>query len=137
MPDAELEWRRAVRRYVAELAEVAGLRDWTVEVEDDPETPPHLYAHAEVAYGRKHLVVRLGEEFWKGSPEEQRSTAIHELMHAHLDCVMGVVRDLETQLGSWLFEVINEQAKRQNENATDAVAEVIAKWLPLPPARPS
>lgn len=124
---------RALMEYVAgPLPPLLGLRDWAVDVRKG-EPGEDIIATAEVAYGRKVVTVTLGPKFFALGPEEQRSTAAHELLHAHLDAPHAVLRDIETQLGTLQFDLINETYRRRNEETTDALAEVVAKWLPLPP----
>lgn len=132
------EWEREVNRYCTGLGELVGLRDWTVIVQK--ARPGALaessLAHCEATYGRKVIVVSLAQRLYDEDPEEIRDTCVHELLHAHLDEPAAVVRDLETQMGTWLFEVVHETYKRATENATDALARVVARHLPMPPPRP-
>lgn len=123
---------RALLRYVAGLAEAMGLRDWQVEAQR-ADVGDHAVAHAEITYGRKVLTVSLGPRFFEETPAEQRATAAHELLHAHMDGPATAVCDIETQLGTLQWEMLNETFRRRLEEATDAIACAVAPYLPMPP----
>jgi len=127
---------RAMLGYIVECGALLGLRDWEIVAKKvAPGTMPEdMIAHAEIAYGRKVLTVSLAQIFWTESPEDQRVDVAHELVHAHLDEPGAVVRDIETQLGTLQYEMLNETYKRANENAVDAIAVLLAPLLPMPPA---
>lgn len=124
---------RRLLRYAARQAEALGLRDWTV-VTQKGEVGEDIIAHAEMAYGRKVATITFGPRFFASPREEQRATVAHELLHAHLDGPATVLRDIETQLGTLQWEIVHETYRRRSEEACDAIAEAVAKWLPLPPA---
>lgn len=136
--DGLSDWERSVNRYAAGMAEHVGLRDWTVIVQkgEPARMAESTLAHCETTYGRKVVVVSLAGRVYDEDPEEIRDTVVHELLHAHLDEPAAVIRDLETQMGTWLYEVVHETYKRANENAVDAIAKALARHLPLPPPRP-
>lgn len=134
------ETRPALAAYFREVADRIGLRDWTIELNYEEETPvSSAHASVECVYGRRLCVVHFGPSFWTQSREEQRNTVVHELVHCHLDPMDAVVRDMETQLGSFVHSVLQDNHHRSVELAADAIATAVAWAFPLPPeglARP-
>jgi hypothetical protein len=113
--------------YFRALADLMGLRDWTVCVGDDPPDNPHHMANADCAICRKFVTFSLSEKFLSGTEDEQRATACHELIHAHL-----------APMHNYLYKTLtdNEWEAYQiaMEYAVDGIAQSWASHLP-PPSR--
>ena len=111
--------------YLRALADLMGLRDWTVTLDDQPTDGAGNFAEASTMAGRKHLKVAVSERFLDLPPEEQRSTMVHELIHAH-----GAAMD------HMLCDVLDSDArpayKLLMEYMVDGIAEEWARSLPLP-----
>jgi hypothetical protein len=122
----------AMARYIRERADELGLRDWRIHVKRHDYVGEAIVAHAVVTYGQRDMGITLGELFWGQDLEDQRVTVIHELLHAHLDGPMAVARDMEQQLGDFVFSVFIDNHKRTTELACDAIATAIAGHFPLP-----
>lgn len=110
--------------YLRCLADMMGLRDWTVTVTN--EAFDDVNAKADQPSGRKIHWVSLGEPFLDSPPEEQRQTLVHELIHAHL---APMHHFLCRELGDG---AAMEAYRLWMEYAVDGMADEWAKLLPLP-----
>lgn len=121
----------ALGRYVRWVANEMGLRDWTIEVSHD-RAPSDCNAFVTNTYGRKLATIRFCSDFRTLSPEDQRHTVAHELVHCHLESATNMVlNDLEECLGKPADRVFWSSFKRQMEYGVDALAAAYAKHLPL------
>ena len=116
--------KQAFAHYFRALADLMGARDWTVGVVDDPPDSNHV-AEVDCRYGRKLAWFALSETFLDATPEAQRQTACHEVMHLHFEpmrrMLMGLLEDN-------IWEAVNLPF----EYGIDASAEMIAPFMPLP-----
>lgn len=121
--------RQRFAPYVRRLADMLAFKDWQVEIADDEPSNPDAYASVEPLAGRKVAVIRLGCRFLDLSPEGQRHTMAHELVHLHVEPfyrigLNAVPKDVESP-----FHVAMEYA-------VDGIADGIAPLLPLPDLEP-
>jgi hypothetical protein len=119
--------------YVREIADLMGLRDWTVHLRPgDPEEENHK-ACAQVTFGRRYVNLWFRRGWWTWSPAELRSAVVHELLHAHLNPVgHSTINNVAHLIGHKPYLVAWEAMTLQLELATDAIAEAWAVTLPLP-----
>jgi len=108
-----------------------GLRDWEFELlkehADDGKT-----AQIFPTYGRRHALICVCLCFRDHSPEEQRNTIAHELVHCHLEPACDMIRrDLDDALGKKASRVVWGAYVRQIEYAVDGHAGAVAPALPL------
>lgn len=110
--------------YVRRLADLMGLKDWTVEIVD--EAPSNdAEASTVMVYGRKLARIRFSAKFLDDTPEGQRETVVHELTHLHLMPMDGVISDLLNEEHYRIY-------MRFMEYGIDGIAEAWAPHLPLP-----
>ena len=123
-------------RYIARLQGMLKLADWEVRFKHDenPDDPNHA-ACVGVTTHRKLATVWFAQDWESRSPEDQRSTIIHELLHLHFDEPWGMVGDMTRQLGKQAEDVVDTLMRHQFEVAIDQIASAIAPHFPLPPAR--
>jgi len=120
--------REAYEKYARDVADRMGLRDWEVRVsEHRPEKGIAARLHA--TEGRKYAWIAFGKCFYKLSPEKQRQTVVHELVHIHF-----------TPMHLPLFDGMESELARKFyvsafEYGVDAIADIIAPSMPLPPKR--
>lgn len=116
--------KQAFLPYLRSLADRMGLRDWEVKVADEPPRDSSASAGVFLPYGMRYVKVHLGESFLDGTPEERRTTLVHELVHVHFAAASGMAEDLigDGERKCWL---------RMFEYGIDAVAEAWAPSLPL------
>ena len=128
--------------YVRQCADLMGLRDWTIFTSSDPaEEPDDGFDDARCAtfagtFGRKGAAVWVNHEWWAGATRDQRrQTIAHELVHAHLHIARSTVATILGGLCTTKKQQETLQAlyDQQEEYAVDALADVAAKTLPLPP----
>lgn len=120
--------RQAFAPYFRDLADRLRLRDWTIVVKDGVPADADALASCECVYGRKRAAIRLSDDFLDDAPEDQRHTAVHELLHCHLDDAYYFAAN---RMGT---EAEKEAHNRFTEKAIDGLADAIAPMMPLPGA---
>ena len=132
------EWAY-VGEYVERLKDALGLHEYAVRIEREPPDadPEHdvalidaqMYVYREAPIGR----LRLHADFREGTPEDQRSTIVHELLHLPTDPVIVDVLEHVKQIASFeAGRVIDRQATWAYERMVERLAIAIAPLLPLP-----
>lgn len=126
-----------IQDYVGRLATAMGLGDWTIEVQAVPADEGNL-AEIDCVYGQRHGKLFVCEGWLSLPVETQRSTLVHELMHAHVSAWAQMLDDLGGVL-------LKGREKRTlvaalhllEEYTVDAVALAWAPFLPLPRSKDS
>lgn len=114
--------------YLRAVADKMDLRDWEFELQavgaDD-----NTLAGIKRFYGQRKAAIRIGERFWARDRVAQRLTVIHEMLHCHHaapdEWIAGHLKGPEYE--AWEFMM---------EYSIDAVAVVVAPFMPLPPRLP-
>lgn len=119
-------------RYLRVLADKMELRDWTIGTMHRPADDGKA-ASCVCTYGQKKINVFLGLRFDDDSPEEQRVTLVHELLHAHLAGAHRLLIDAQANVRKTWIDQLECAVRVQHEYAVDAIADIVAKYLPLPP----
>ena len=117
--------RRDFAPYFRRLADLLALKDWRIDVLDEPPSSADSHANVHCVYGRKWARVRLSEGFLRDTGGEQRHTACHELIHCHYAMADGIAED-------GLDAKQQDAFRRALEYATDGLADAIAPLMPLP-----
>lgn len=120
--------------YVRTLADLLGLRDWRIELEDEPDTDESCAASVSITYGQKHALVYFGQKWSGHTPEYQRYYVCHELLHCHMKPLADVVHNLAGKLGSEAYGVVWGCHDDALESSIDGIGWAVAQFLPLPPA---
>ena len=130
--------RKVLGDYCRLVADNLELRDWTVNVcVEKPDTPSRADgkkwgASSESTPGRKYVTLTFDPGCREWDAEELRGTVAHELIHAHFAPLMEVIRvDLYPHLARPTYELLSDGATRHLEFGVDAMADAIAKYLPL------
>ena len=118
--------RQAFAPYVRDLADRLRLRDWTIYVRDDPPHDGECIASIHCVEGRKVANIRFNDPFLDDSPEDQRHTIVHELLHCHVNGAWDYAVD------TFATEDARRAFRRLAETAVDGLADAIAPLLPLP-----
>lgn len=127
--------------YVREMADLMGLRDWTVQtdVADNVEITNHRYvrgnpgASSLVIHGRRAVTVTLRSDWPEWDASDMRQTIAHELVHAHVVVMVWAFNNVQAVIGSTaLFEMADSAFDDAHELAVDAIATAWAETLPLP-----
>jgi hypothetical protein len=122
--------------YIRDLADAMGLKDWTFKIDDRPaddDADADADAQIRCIYGQRRAVIRLCVGFDGYDAEKQRGILTHELIHPHIDPIDTVTRNMEPLIGRPAWTIFNGAMDDAIENATDAIAVVLAPFLPLPP----
>jgi len=116
------EWLKEAKR-------VMNLQDWIIKVSDAPSSQDSL-AEIDVHSQRSEATIYLAWDFFKQTPDEQRATLSHELVHIVLARVDQIVEALETPLGTIGYAILNASYDDTSERAADHLGRIIAPLLP-------
>lgn len=131
MPASTISRTSLTARYVRELADLLGLRDWAIVLDEEPAEEEYD-AYINMTAGQRRAVLRIGPSHWKDTPEEQRHTLVHELLHPHFHEAQAIVERNASMLGV-TGQVLGAEHKNFIEHGVDAVAVAISPFFPLPP----
>lgn len=123
-----------LEKYTRELANLMELRDWTISVLDNPPDGTEAIACITCIYGQKYARIRVRHDFFDRDPENQRQIIAHELLHIHLSGLEWSFNNRQGQLAPPVFQMAWDGLKDVVEFGVDAIADAIARYLPLPPA---
>lgn len=126
---------KGVGDYIRYLADHMRLKDWSFDVEFNPQLEQSL-ATVECIQNRRHAVLAVGPLFLESSPEDQRLAAVHELVHCHLQPTRTFFKTLSKRLGK-IHETLEENHDNHLESATDGLAAALAAALPTLDSFPS
>jgi Fe-S-cluster formation regulator IscX/YfhJ len=77
--------RHQLGEYLRDMANLMGLRDWVVRLQEgNPDDDEHA-ACAQMVYGRKVIGIQFRDGWEEWDPRELRQTVAHELLHAHIN----------------------------------------------------
>ena len=125
--------RSELSKYVREVADMMGLRDWAFAVEVEMSfSPGDDNANIGCTYGRKFATVKFRGDWPEWEPEYLRVVTVHELVHAHIDPIRLPLANIRAQIGQTLYDVTHEAQVDYMEYATDGIAVAWAELLPLP-----
>lgn len=113
--------------YLRLLADRLHLKDWSFVLRDEAPDSADAIAAINCAEGRKYAWCYLSESFLRSSPEDQRHTLIHELLHCHMAGADHVAARMITEH----FQLYRLHC----EYAVDGLADALAPLLPLPTFR--
>lgn len=133
--------RKAIERltpWFVEMSAALHLSHWVIRVplETRPDNEDEA-ASVERIYGRNVAKIFLSDHFLLSDPEDQRETYTHELLHCHFRAIIEARDSLEDLLGKPANSLFVQQMKMGEEWAVDAIACVLAPFLPLPPVEAS
>ncbi len=118
--------------YVQTIRDALAMTNWTVRLEHRPAEDGNT-AEIQCVYGRKLANLRVCDDWWERTPDDQRHTIVHELLHCHLDGADTVIRGLREVLGGPAHSVACEAHHTALEFAADGIADAVSPLLPLPP----
>ena len=121
--------RHWFEKYVREVANQMGLRDWKIVIDDEPPEDEDAGAFNFVIYGRKVARLRFSTP---ESPEELRHWVTHELLHCHAALLGWNAQSIEPALSSQEYRIWHGGFHDAVELMIDGVAMAWAEFLPLP-----
>lgn len=126
------EQRRAIGAYIRWVADTMGFRDWLFELEYDPPPNPNTMAMIQPVYGRKVATIWFMRDFVEMNPEKARHAVVHELAHLLTDPITSILQNTGPKLlGAQTYSVLWEATKEQSELATDHIADILDRHMPL------
>lgn len=121
-------------RYIREMADLMGLRDWRFDLNYYPPTDDGAFAEIAPDDGKQSATIRFGADFPTYDREQQRAIVVHELVHCHLDLIQQQARkDLPRLLGQPAYDAFFPSFVRGIERGVEGIAQAWAVTLPLPP----
>lgn len=129
--------RKALSRYIRWIADEMGLRDWHFEVYfEKPKLKDQddaiCIASCKPTVGRKIAELVIDPMIRKADSEDIRQTIVHELVHCHFFGMWDSIRrDLLSQMSQDSYDLFTSNVERHMEYGVDAVADAIAKGMPL------
>lgn len=123
--------------YLGHLADLMGLRDWTIGLANDPpQSDPHdghiVEGECLVSYGRKVAMIAVPANWDDQAPDELRRVLVHELIHCHQEPVQWAFNTAANRLGFEAGSVARDAFTGAFEVAVDGIATAWARTLPLP-----
>lgn len=125
---------KAAKAYLTQLRPLLLLDHYKLIVEREPPDSPDAAAHIHVYETRNVAVIRLGEGYYAGTPTQRRHYAVHELLHIHLARLDYTTGDFKRVIDDVSWSAIYTNIARHLELTVDGITDVLAPFLPLPPA---
>jgi len=119
------------QRYVDAAKRILNLSQWDIKVKDYPSAED-AYADIEAHDQLWHAKLRLSEDFWKESAEDQRKIIAHELIHLHYAGVERLVNSAESVMGTAAYDLYSKVWEIEVERAADALSGPVGGLLPIP-----
>lgn len=115
----------AIQLYIDQLKHLLGLSQWDAFLSATPsEDTTNASVHP--VYGRRVVPIAVNRNWWSYSPEVQRNTLVHELLHVVHNAQTEVIRTAPTSVWQWrTFE-------RETELMVDHLAGVLDQYMPWP-----
>lgn len=132
----------AVTRYVNSLADLMNLSHYDITVKEDYVNVVDggsVIASSTAGLNIATHVVSFAESFFTESPEEQRNSVCHELLHRHIDPLYRYIygtSSIKDQVGTTVFALYEEIGGNIMEQVVDQITNGWALLLPLPPRFP-
>lgn len=121
-----------MRAYIAVLQPLLRLQHWNIAVVD--ERPADNALADNCTFMRQYKAqVRFSDRHLTQSPEEQRNTAVHELLHIVVEGWYRSNLAALDALGATAQEWARERHEHETEMCIDTLAHIIAPHMPLPP----
>lgn len=121
------------QQYTQEIAKQLGLGHWDIRVSRQYPTNGDALASISCWYGQNRATVKFCNSFFHDySPEEQRRTVAHEVVHIFADRMQGTVEmavdgDNDEKAPPWYRFFY-----RDFELMVDQMAVAVSPFLPLP-----
>ena len=119
--------------YITTIARALGLGHWSIRLSEEAACSPDAYAEVNPTDQRFHVVIRVCRDFRSLTPQIQRESIVHELLHLPYQPAVDVIRlDLweARALSQSTYDALYKAFSRQMEYATDCLAGAVARLLP-------
>lgn len=132
--------RAHLQAWVRSQADAIGLRDWRVTVSPYPAHDGH-FATSHLRVDAEDSTIAVSADFLTMSDQDQRRLLAHELLHCHVQPIVGMAMALvDGELGTRAEALISTAVGRVEERSIDRLATALAELLPpigLGPAKGS
>lgn len=115
----------AAQLYLDKLKVLMGLGDWEIFI-SDRASQEHTNASVHAVLGRRLSPIYLSKGWWTYSPQVQRNTMVHELLHLVHHFQSEVIRLTGITNAVW------RQFEMHTEYMVDHLAGIIDQNMPLP-----
>lgn len=121
-----------MRAYVATLQPLLRIQHWAITVGNNEPSDGALADNC--CYMRQYRNdIHFSDRFFGKSPEQQRETVVHELLHVVVEHWYRSTRAAFQGLSSTSQEWAIERNEHEMEMCVDSLAKILAPHLPLPP----
>lgn len=121
-----------IATYVRHLQALLHLHQWDITLSTKTARKGYYATMTYNTSGSLVATLTLGRGFAKRSPEEQRQTILHELLHLYDYGIDATMDDLKRYILDVSYAPISERFRFEVECRTDALARVLAPRFPLP-----
>lgn len=119
-------------RYITKVAKLMGVGGWVFDLDGEPSRHTSM-AEVDLDGEKRAAVFRLCHDWETLTPDQQRNSIVHELIHVlHWDLQFFVDHDVVRLLGKEAGILVTSHYDRLTEITTDALARAISKGVPLP-----
>lgn len=119
-------------QYVSDLADLLRMAHIELYFEWGKSLDRDAQAQSSPQLKRNRLRCGWSDEFPGEPAEEQRDTAVHELLHYHTARLRQSLEQIEQQLLAPVFQTWVETVDLDEEQLVDTLTRIIAPNLPLP-----
>lgn len=119
--------------YIREIANTLLLHDWDITLSRAISESSIYRAEIALHRERDEANIELSDVWFGRTPEQQRQTLVHELLHIHTTRLCRVVTRLHERLGSDVTTYVENAHDEEEEILVDRLARILAPYLPLPP----
>jgi hypothetical protein len=118
-------------RYLRHLADLLGLRDWHITL-SRAHSAHDVFAAVRVDRQKDEATVHLNDTWHGFTPEQQRQTLVHELLHCHTGRLHRVMTRLADVVDDPSMAYVKRAHDEEEEIVVQRLARIIAPYLPLP-----
>lgn len=123
---------KGIGRYLRDVADMIGLREWTLELSYEPAPGEDSLADCASTGGRLKARVRVCSDFNDLPLEVKRLTLIHELVHCHQQKGVEVFFEnvwVHKSIGLSAYNQLASALDKDQEIMTDNIAVVLGRLL--------
>jgi hypothetical protein len=123
-----------LKTYVREIQVRLGRGETDIRIGEhhsDEGTYAQVNPHEQAAEAE----IRFSPDFYSDTPQGQRNTVVHEVLHLHFVGVDDVVHAWVDKLAPVDYAMLKRMMVRQEERIVDFMARIISPFMPLPPKR--
>lgn len=119
--------------YVHQLSVEMHLKDFETKIMSQHCEAGYV-AECETDFNYRRIKISLCPQFHTFEPSRQRTILVHELFHAHAECLKMPFAALEEIVSSDVWTTTNATALKMEEHTVTGMEWAFAPHMPLPPA---